>query len=118
MGSLLASTLGFALGLLLLPAMIGGFRVRGMGGALKAGLVCGILSTALGKLLVVLLTLVFLPIVLLGSVGVFIIQALVNAILLAVTARVVEGIEFERGRTVLWAAFALTALQTAAKLLA
>lgn len=118
MGSLLASILGFALGLLLLPAMIGGVRVRGMGGALKAGLVCGILSTLLGKLLVALLTLVFLlPIVLTGPIGVFVVQALVNAILLSLTARVVDSIQFERRRTVLWAAFALTALQTVARLL-
>ncbi|MEM9461654.1 MAG: phage holin family protein [Myxococcota bacterium] len=118
MGSLLASTLGFALGLLLLPAMIGGFRVRGMGGALKAGLVCGILSAVLGKVLVALLTLVFLlPIVLTGPLGAFVVQALVNAILLSLTARLVDALEFERRRTVLWAAFALTALQALAKLL-
>lgn len=118
MGSLLASTLGFALGLLLLPAMIGGFRVRGMGGALKAGLVCGILSTLLGKLLVALLTLIFLlPIVLTGPLGVFVVQVTVNAILLSLTARLVDSIEFERARTVWWAAFALTALQTVATLL-
>ncbi len=118
MGSLLASVLGFAFGLLLLPFMIGGFRVGGMGNALKAGLVSGILSAVLGKILVALLTLVFLlPIMLLGPFGVFAVQALVNAILLAITARLVEGIQFERTRTLLWAAFALTGLQTAAKLL-
>jgi uncharacterized membrane protein YvlD (DUF360 family) len=118
MGSFIASVLGFALGLLLLPAMIGGFRVRGMGSALKAGLVCGILSAVLGKLLVALLTLVFLlPIVFTGPIGVFVVQALVNAILLSLTARLVDGIEFERRGTVMWAAFALTVLQTLAKLL-
>lgn len=118
MGSFVASVLGFAFGLLLLPAMIRGFRVRGMGTALKAGLVCGILSAVLGKILLALLTLVFLlPIVLTGPIGVFVVQAFVNAILLGLTARLVDGLEFERRRTVLWAAVALTALQTIAKLL-
>lgn len=118
MGSFVASVLGFALGMLLLPVMIRGVRVRGMGSALKAGLVCGILSAVLGKILLALLTLVFLlPIVLTGPIGVFVVQALVNAVLLALTGRLVEGLEFERRRTVLWAAVALTALQTIAKLL-
>ncbi|MCA9653629.1 MAG: phage holin family protein [Myxococcales bacterium] len=118
MGSFIASVLGFALGLLLLPAMIRGVRVKGMGAALRAGLVVGILSALLGKILVALLTLVFLlPIVLTGPIGVFVVQGLVNAVLLGITARLVDGIEFERTRTVVWAAFALTLLQTAAKLL-
>jgi len=118
MGTFIASVLGFAFGLLLLPTMIGGVRVGGMGGALKAGLVCGILSATLGKLLVALLTLVFfLPIVLLGPLGGFVVQAGVNIVLLGAAARVVEGLQFERTRTLLWAAFALTLLQTAAKML-
>lgn len=118
MASFIASVLGFAFGLLLLPAMIRGVRVDGMGSALKAGLVCGILSAVLGKILVALLTLVFLlPIVLTGPIGVFVVQALVNAVLLGLTARMVDGVRFERARTVVWAAFALTLLQTVAKLL-
>lgn len=117
MGSLLASVLGFAVGLLLLPVLIRGVRVRSFGAALWAGLVCGILSAVLGKILLVLLTLVLLPLLLTGPIGAFVVQALVNAILLAITGRVVGGLEFERRRTVLWAAVALTALQTIAKLL-
>jgi len=117
MPQLLASAVGFAVGMLLLPAMIRGVRVRGTGAALKAGIVCGLLSAVLGKVLLVLLTLVFLPIVLTGALGVFVVQALVNAVLLAMTSRIVSGIEFERMRTTLWAAFALTALQTVARML-
>ncbi len=118
MGSMFASVIGFALGLLLLPAMVRGVRVGGMGSALRAGLVCGILSAVLGKLLVALLTLVFLlPIVLTGPFGVFAVQAMVNAILLGLTARMVDGVQFESTRTVWWAAFALTALQTVARML-
>ncbi len=118
MGSLIASALGFAAGLLLLPVMIRGVRVGGLGGALKAGVVCGILSAVLGKLLVALLTLFFLlPVLLTGPVGAFAVQALVNAILLAMAGRLVEGVQFDRRRTLLWASFALTLLQTAARLL-
>jgi uncharacterized membrane protein YvlD (DUF360 family) len=116
MAQLIASILGFALGLLFLPMVIPGMRVRGTTNALKAGVVGGILSTLLGKLLLVLLTLVFfLPIVLTGPVGAFVVQGLVNAVLLWMTARLVDGIEFDRTRTTLWAAFALTALQLAAR---
>ena len=108
---LIASAVGFALGMLLLPAVIPGMRVRDSGAALKVGIVCGVLSVFLGKVLMVLLSLVFLPIVLLGPLGVFIVQGLVNAVLLAVGTSVVSGIEFDRRRSALWAAFALTILQ-------
>jgi uncharacterized membrane protein YvlD (DUF360 family) len=118
MGQLIASAIAFAIGMLLLPTMVRGVRVRGMSGALKAGIVTGILSAVLGKVLLIVLSLIlFLPIVLTGPFGVFAVQALVNAILLTLTSKLVSGIEFDRSRTVLWAACALTALQTVAKLL-
>lgn len=117
MTQLIVSALSFAFGLMFLPILVPGMRVRGVGGALKAGLVCGVLSAVLGKLLLLLLTLVFfLPVVLTGPLGAFVVQALVNAILLAMTARLVDGIEFDRLRTTLWAAFALTLLQTLVRL--
>lgn len=112
MAQLVASTLGFAFGLLLLPALIPGMRVRGFAAALKVGLVCGLLSVLLGKLLLLLLGFVFiLPIVLGGPIAVFVVQGLVNAILLGIATRLVDGIEFDRWRSTLWAAFALTLLQ-------
>jgi uncharacterized membrane protein YvlD (DUF360 family) len=111
MTQLIASVIGFALGMVLLPALIPGMRVRDSLSALKVGLVCGVLSVFLGKLLMVILTLMFLPIALLGPVGVFIVQGFVNVILLAVGTRLVSGIEFDRRRSALWAAFALTVLQ-------
>jgi uncharacterized membrane protein YvlD (DUF360 family) len=111
MAQLVASILGFALGLLLLPALIGGMRVRGMGAALQVGLVCGVLSTFVGKLLVAVLSIIFLPIVLLGPIGVLLIQAFVNGLLLFVATRFVSGIEFDRMRSMVWAAVALTILQ-------
>jgi uncharacterized membrane protein YvlD (DUF360 family) len=118
MVQLIGSALAFAFGLLLLPAMVRGVRVGGMGGALKAGLIVGLLSAFLGKLLLVLLTIVLLPLAILGPIGAFIVQALVNAILLALTSRITDGIRFETTRAGVWAAIALTILQTVVRLLA
>ncbi len=116
MPQLIASVLGFALGLLLLPALIPGMRVKGMGAALQVGLVCGVLSVLLGKLLMVVLSFIFLlPIMLLGPLGPILVQTAVNGILLMVATQVVSGIEFERTRSVAWAALALTLLQWVAR---
>lgn len=116
MQALVASAVGFALGLLLLPAIIPGVRVRGMGGALKVGVVCGLLSVLFGKLLFFLLSLVFfLPILLTGPIAFFLIQCFVNAILLTVATQFVDGIEFDRRRSALWAAVALTLFQLAVR---
>ncbi len=114
--SLLLSALVFALGLLFLSGMLPGMHVRGFGGALKAAVVCGVLSAGLGKLLLIVLSFVFwLPIVVTGPVGAFVVQGLVNAILLGLTARLVSSLEFDGRKTVLWAAFALTLGQTLAR---
>jgi uncharacterized membrane protein YvlD (DUF360 family) len=113
MVGLIASALAFAFGLFFVPILIPGMRVRGMEDALKAGLVCGILSAVLGKLVLILLTLVFfLPILLTGPLGAFVVQAMVNAVLLVVAARTVDGISFDSTRTAIWAAVALTVCQT------
>ena len=114
---LIASIVAFALGILFLPMMFSGMRVRGTTSALKAGAVGGALSVTVGKVLVSVLTLIFLPIALLGPVGVFIIQALVNAAILALTARLSDGVEFDGLKTTLWAAVALTVLQTVVRFL-
>lgn len=111
--TLLFSALFFAVGLLFLAGMLPGMRVDGFWGALKASVVCGILSAVLGKVLFVLLTLVLiLPVVLLGPFGLFAVQMLVNAILLALTARLVRAISFDGTKTLLLSAFLLTLGQT------
>lgn len=111
--SMLISAGVFALGLLFLSGLLPGMQVRGLWSAFKAAVVCGILSVVLGKLLLALLALLFwLPVIITGPVGVFLIQTLVNGILLGLTARLVDGISFDRRRTVAWAAFALTLAQT------
>ncbi len=113
MFSLLASAFVFAIGLLFLAGMLPGMRVDGLWGALKASIVCGILSAVLGKLLFVLLTLVLiLPVVLLGPLGLFGVQMLVNAALLALTARIVHAIRFDGRKSLLLAALLLTAGQS------
>ncbi len=116
MVQLIASVAAFAFGLLFLPTVFSGMRVRGTSSALKAGAIGGALSVTVGKVLVAVLTLVFLPIALLGAVGVFVIQAVVNGLILMVTARMSEGVEFDGIRTTIWVAVALTALQTIVRL--
>jgi putative membrane protein len=115
----LFSAAAFALGLLLLAGILPGIRVDGFWSAFKAAVVCGVLSVVVGKVLLVLLTLIFfLPIVVTGPIGVFVVQALVNAVLLWLTEKIVSGLRFERGRTVVFAAFALTLAQVLARGLA
>jgi uncharacterized membrane protein YvlD (DUF360 family) len=116
MTQFLVSALTFAVGLVLLAGLLPGMRVRSFWGAFKASLVCGLLSAVLGKVLLVLLSLIFfLPILITGPLGVFVVQGLVNAILLGLASRIVEGVDFDRTRTVIWAAFALTLLQVIAR---
>ncbi len=118
MVQLIASVVAFAVGILFLPMVFSGMRVRGTTNALKAGAIGGALSVTLGKVLVSVLTLVFFPIALLGPLGVFIIQSVVNAGVLLVTVRVSDGIEFDSVKTTLWAAIALTTLQLVVRLAA
>lgn len=118
MVQLVASIVAFAAGIFFLPMVFSGMRVRGTGSALKAGAIGGALSVTLGKVLVSLLTLVFFPIALLGPVGVFIIQTVVNGAILMVTARISDGVEFDGLKTTVWAAVALTTLQLVVRLAA
>lgn len=115
MTHIVSSAVMFAIGFLVLAAVLPGMRVRGLAGTIKAGLVCGVLSAVFGKVLLALLKLVFfLPIALTGWFGLLAVQTLVNAALLFATARLAGGIEFDRNRTIAWAAFALTLFQAVA----
>lgn len=119
MVALIAVAATFAFGLLLLPALIPGMRVRGMLDVLKVGLLGGVLSAVLSKVILVILTLIFLlPIKISGPIAGFIVQGLVNTALLGIIGKVSDSIEFDRVRSTLWAAFALTALQTVVRLIA
>jgi uncharacterized membrane protein YvlD (DUF360 family) len=109
---LVASIAAFAFGLLFLPMLFRGIRVKGgTAQALKVGLVGGVVSVFGGKVLLALLTLFFFPIVLAGAVGAFIVQAIVNLAVLALVPRFMDGVEFDRLRTTAWAALTLTILQ-------
>jgi len=116
MVQLIASIVAFAVGILFLPMVFSGMRVRGTAEALKAGALGGALSVLLGKVLVAVLTLIFFPIALLGPLGVFIIQSLVNVAILMVTARMTDGVAFDGVRTTVWAGIALTTLQFVVRL--
>lgn len=116
MVQLIASIVAFAVGILFLPMVFSGMRVRGTTQALSAGAIGGALSVLLGKVLLAVLTLIFFPIALLGPVGAFIVQALVNVVILVVTARISDGIEFDGLKTTVWAGIALTTLQFVVRL--
>lgn len=112
MSSLVASCLAFTFGLMVLSALLPGMIVRDLWSAFKAALLCGLLSVVLGKLLFFVLSLIlFFPILISGPLGVFLVQAFVNAILLTITENLVDGVRFVRWRTALWAAVGLTILQ-------
>lgn len=112
MSSLVASCLAFTFGLMVLSALLPGMIVRDLWSAFKAAVICGLLSVFLGKLLFYVLSLIFLfPILISGPLGVFLVQAFVNAILLTITENLVDGVRFVRWRTAMWAAVGLTILQ-------
>jgi uncharacterized membrane protein YvlD (DUF360 family) len=116
MQSMIASCLAFAFGLMFMSALLPGMVVRDVWSAAKAAVVCGVLSVVLGKLLFALLSLVlFFPILISGPIGVFLVQAFVNAVLLSITENLVDGVRFQRWRTALWAAVGLTLLQMAVR---
>ncbi len=114
MQSMIASCLAFAFGLMFLSALLPGMIVRDLWSALKAAVICGLLSVVLGKLLYALLTIIFFPILLTGLLGVFAVQTVVNAALLMITENLVDGVRFQQSRTALWAAIGLTLLQMVA----
>lgn len=112
MTSLVASCLAFTFGLIACSALLPGMIVRDLWSAFKAAVICGILSAVLGKLLFFLLSLVFFfPILISGPLGAFLVQALVNTIILLITENLVDGVRFVGWRTALWAAVGLTILQ-------
>jgi uncharacterized membrane protein YvlD (DUF360 family) len=113
MQSMIASCLAFTFGLMFLSALLPGMVVRDLWSAFKAAVICGILSVVVGKLLFALLSLIFFfPILITGPLGAFIVQTVVNAVLLLLTENLVDGVRFQRWRTALWAAVGLTLLQT------
>lgn len=115
MQSMIASCLAFSFGLVFLSALLPGMVVRDVWSAFKAAVICGVLSVVLGKLLFALLSLIFFfPILITGPLGVFVVQTVVNTVLLMLTENLVDGVRFQRWRTALWAAIGLTVLQLVA----
>lgn len=115
MQSMIASCLAFTFGLVFLSALLPGMVVRDVWSAFKAAVICGVLSVVLGKLLFALLSLIFFfPILITGPLGVFVVQTVVNTVLLMLTENLVDGVRFQRWRTALWAAIGLTVLQIVA----
>lgn len=110
-GQLVATAVTFVVALFFLPMAFGDMRVRGSSRILVAGAAGGIVSAVGSRLLYAALVLIFFPIVLLGPLGPWVVQAGVNLVLLVVGWRLFDEIEFKRWSTVGWASLALTGFQ-------
>lgn len=108
---LVVSAITFAAGLFFVPLLIHDAQVRGGSEALKAAAVGGVASAGLGKLLWLIVSLVFFPIRLLGPIGPFLAQSIVNLAILVVTEQRVSGVRFKTWMSRVWAALALAVLQ-------
>lgn len=114
---LVVSALSFAFGLLFVPILVPGMRVRGTYEVAQVGLVCGVLSAVLSKVLLVVLSFIFLlPIILAGPLGPFLVQCLVNFGLLVAASRYTDAVAFDSLRATGYGAAALTVLQTLVRL--
>lgn len=106
--SLLVLTVAVALSVALLP----GFKVRGDFGVVKVAVVFGLLNWALGKLVFVLIGLSTLG---LGFLVAFVTRWLVTALLLKLTAALMETLEIDSFKTAFLAALIVSATGTGAE---
>jgi uncharacterized membrane protein YvlD (DUF360 family) len=111
MGPMIASAGAFAAGLMVLASVSPQIAVRDAWSTFKVALLCGALSALLGKLVVAILSVIFLPILLTGPLGVFVLHALFNAILMAAVTRYLDGVRFTSWRALAAVSAALTLLQ-------
>ncbi len=112
---MIASAGAFAAGLMVMASVSPGVVVRDAWSTFKVALIGGVLSAVLGKLVVAILGIILLPILITGPIGVFILHALFNAILLFVLTRYLEGVRFQSIRTLGAVAAALTLVQMIVK---
>jgi len=112
---LVASALAFTFGLLFLPLFFSDIRLRRATDALTVGALGGLLSAVLGRVLWIIVSTIVFPIGLLGPVGAFLTQAVVNLGLFAASSR---WVLFKRLTSRFWAALTLTVLQTIAQWMA
>ncbi len=86
----------FALIAGLSPTIISGAKVKDFGTALLVGLVFGVLNVLIGKLLIVVITMLSLPVIIV-TLGLFtlLITSITNMILLKITDAFLEGFELE-----------------------
>ena len=112
---MIASAGAFAAGLMVMASVYSQISARDAWSTFKVALVCGALSAVLGKLVVALLGVILLPILIAGPLGVFVLHALFNAILLAVVTRALDGVRIHGLRALGITAAVLTLVQMIVK---
>jgi len=111
-GPILASAGAFGIGLFIMSIMTPNIVVKDTWRAFQVATVVGLTSALLGKLAVALLSLVFLPILLAGPLGVFVLHALFNGgLLFGASHYFDDGIRFASLRTLGLVAAGLTLVQ-------
>ncbi|MCA9636571.1 MAG: phage holin family protein [Myxococcales bacterium] len=111
MGPILASAGAFAIGLFVMATVTPNVRIKDSWGAFQIAGACGLISALLGKLVVAILSLLLLPILLAGPLGVFVLHALFNGVLLFVATRYLDGIRFDGVKSLAIVAAVLTLVQ-------
>ncbi|MCA9661475.1 MAG: hypothetical protein KC486_24255 [Myxococcales bacterium] len=111
MGPILASAGAFAIGLFVMASMSPNIVVKDSWRAFQVAGLCGLASALLGKLVVAILSLILLPILLAGPLGVFVLHALFNGALLFGATTYLDGFSFKSVRTLGLVAAGLTLVQ-------
>ncbi len=112
MGPILASAGAFAIGLFVMAVLTPNIVIKDTWRAFQVATIAALASAFLGKLVVALLSLVFLPILLAGPLGVFFLHALFNgALLFGASHYFDDGIRFASLRTLALVAAGLTLVQ-------
>jgi hypothetical protein len=105
------SFLGFVVGLLLTSMLVPELELKGLGPGARAATLFGLVSAGLGRLAKIVLSILFFPILLLGPIGDFLVQAGVNVALLIIGPLFVEELEVTSHRAAMMIGVGLAALQ-------
>ncbi len=111
-GPIIASASAFAIGLFVMATVTPNIVIKDTWRAFQIAAVAGLASALLGKLVVALMSLIFLPIMLAGPLGVFFLHTLFNgALLFGANHYFDDGIRFASLKTLSLVAAGLTLVQ-------